>query len=203
MTSLIIPTDAPAVAGPPQGQWTYADWETLPDDGKRYEVIDGVLYMTTAPSNFHQWIVARLYRNIGIPAEDQGYAYTFLAPVGVIMPGCAPVQPDVIVVLKDNADIIQQGKIYGVPDVIIEVQSPGNASYDEKIKLVAYAQARVPEYAIVKPHSCTIDVYVLDARGRYKHPRTFGEAQTCSFSCLPAISVAVADLFAGAPDTTL
>lgn len=203
MTSLIIPTDAPAVAGPPQGQWTYANWETLPDDGKRYEVIDGVLYMTTAPSNFHQWIVMSLVQYIAIPAKEQGLAYAFPAPIGVIMPGCDPVQPDFIVVLKDNADIIQAGKIYGVPDVIVEVQSPGNASYDEKIKLVAYVQARVPEYAIVKPHSRTIDVYEMDARGRYKHPRTFGEGQTFSFGCLPAISVAVADLFAGAPDTTL
>jgi hypothetical protein len=50
MTTLVISTDAPAVAGPPQGQWTHADWETLPDDGNRYEVLDGVLYMSTAPS---------------------------------------------------------------------------------------------------------------------------------------------------------
>jgi hypothetical protein len=69
MTALILATDAPAVAGPPQGHWAYADRETLPDDGNRYEVIDGVLYMTTAPSTFHQWIVKRLERYIGIPLE--------------------------------------------------------------------------------------------------------------------------------------
>ena len=63
--------------GPPQGQWTYADWEELPDDGNRYEIIDGVLYMTTAPSFFHQWIVNRLERHITIPAEDQGLAFAF------------------------------------------------------------------------------------------------------------------------------
>lgn len=55
MTALIVPTDAPVIAGPPQGRWTFADWQTLPDDGRRYEIIDGVLYMTTAPSTFHQW----------------------------------------------------------------------------------------------------------------------------------------------------
>jgi hypothetical protein len=44
MTTLVIPTDAPAVVGPSQGRWTYADWEGLPDDGNRYEIIDGVLY---------------------------------------------------------------------------------------------------------------------------------------------------------------
>ena len=40
MTTLVIPTEAPAVPGPPQGQWTYADWEALPDDGNRYEILD-------------------------------------------------------------------------------------------------------------------------------------------------------------------
>ena len=102
MTSLVISTDAPVVAGPPQGHWTYADWETLPYDGNRYEIIDGVLYMTTAPSNFHQWIVKRLERYIGIPAEDQGLAYAFPAPIGLLMPGCDPVQPDYLVILKSK-----------------------------------------------------------------------------------------------------
>jgi hypothetical protein len=40
MTSRVIRTDVPAVAGPPQGHWIYADWEILPDDGNRYEIID-------------------------------------------------------------------------------------------------------------------------------------------------------------------
>src|ERR671933_383366 len=145
MTALVLPTDAPAVPGPPQGQWTYADWEGLPDDGNRYEIIDGVLYMTTAPSSFHQWIVKRLERYIGIPAEDQDLAYTFPAPIGLLMPGCDPVQPDYIVILKSNAAIIADRRIRGVPNIIIEVQSPGNSAYDERVKLVAYAMAGVPE----------------------------------------------------------
>lgn len=150
MTSLVIPTEtAMSVAGPPQGHWTYADWEALPDDGNRYEIIDKMLYMTTAPSSFHQWIIKRLERYIGIPAEDQGLAYTFAAPIGVLMPNCDPVQPDYLVVLKANAAIIHDRRIPGVPDLIVEVLSPGNAAYDERVKLLAYGNAGVPEYAIV------------------------------------------------------
>ena len=203
MTSLIIATDAPAVAGPAQGQWAYADWETLPADGNRYEIIEGVLYMSTAPSNFHQWIIRRFERYIGIPAEDQGLAYSFQAPIGLIMPGCDPVQPDYVVILMQNSGIIHDGKIRGTPDLIIEVQSPGNAAYDEKVKLPAYALAGVPEYAIVKPNSRTLDLYELDTRRRYKYPRTFQAAESVTFACLPTISFMLADLFAGAPDTTL
>jgi len=151
MTSLVISTDAPVVAGPPQGHWTYADWETLPLDGNRYEIIDGVLYMTTAPSNFHQWIIQRLYRFIGMPAEDQNLAYSFAAPIGLLMPGCDPVQPDFVIVRKENAAIIRDRRIRGVPDLLVEILSPGNAAHDEEIKLRAYARAGVPEYAIIDP----------------------------------------------------
>jgi Uma2 family endonuclease len=202
MTSLVISTDAPTVAGPPQGHWTYADWEALPDDGNRYEVIDGVLYMTTAPSNFHQWIIKRLERYIGIPAEDAGLAYAFPAPIGLIMPGCDPVQPDYVVILQSNAAIIADRRIRGVPNIIVEVQSPSNSAYDERVKLVAYAMAGVPEYAIVDPRARTLSHYRLDALGRYEYPRTFGEGQTMTFDCLPTLPLAIADLFAGAPDTT-
>lgn len=201
--TLIIRTDSPIVAGPPQGQWTLASWETLPDDGNRYEVIEGVLYMTTAPSNFHQWIITSLVQYIGIPAKMQQLGYAFTAPVGLLMPGCDPVQPDFVLILNQNSEIIHGGKIRGTPDLIIEVQSPGNASYDEMVKLPAYAMAGVPEYAIIKPQTRTLDLYELDARRRYKYPRTFIEQQIVAFSCMPTVSFVLADLFAGAPDTTL
>ena len=70
MITFAVRTDAPATGGPPQGQWTYASLRALPDDGNRHEIIDGVLYMTTSPSYFHQWIVRRLDKFIGLPAEE-------------------------------------------------------------------------------------------------------------------------------------
>ena len=203
MTTLVISTDAPAVAGPPQGHWTYADWEQLPDDGKRYEIIDGALYMTTAPSSFHQWIVQELVEHIGIPAKNQGLAFTSPAPIGVIMPGCDPVQPDFVVVLASRASIIRDRRIMGVPDIIVEILSPGNTAYDQRVKLEAYARAGVPEYAIVDPATRTVRHYRLGAPGRYADPQIHGTADVMSFDCLPTIRVPVGELFAGAPDTTL
>src|SRR5207248_4555165 len=199
MTALVIPTDAPSVPGPPQGQWTYADWEELPDDGNRYEIIDGVLYMTTAPSSFHQWIVNRLERHITIPAEDQGLAFAFPAPIGVIMPGCDPVQPDFVVVLASRAAIIRDRRIMGVPDVIVEILSPGNTAYDQQVKYEAYARAGVPEYAVVNPATRTLSHYRLKAPGRYAVPRVHAADEVMSFDCLPAIHVPIRELFAGAP----
>jgi Uma2 family endonuclease len=203
MTALVLPTDAPAVPGPPQGQWTYADWEELPEDGNRYEIIAGVLYMTTAPSSFHQWIIKQLVRYIAIPAEDQGLAFGFPAPVGVIMPGCDPVQPDFVVVLISRKPIFRERRIMDVPDLLVEILSPSNKAYDQQVKLDAYARAGVPEYAIIDPSSRTLSHYRLEAPGRYASPHVYGEAEVASFDCLPTISVPVGGLFAGAPDTTL
>lgn len=203
MVALVIPTDAPAVPGPPQGHWTYADWEALPDHTKRYEIIDGVLYMTTAPSSFHQWIVARLWQYIGVPALDQGLAYVFDAPIGVIMPGCDPVQPDYVVVLAGRASIIRDKRIFGVPDILVEVLSPGNTPYDQDVKLRAYARAGVPEYVIIDPRTRTLSHYRLDGEDGFAAPTLYGPETDMSFDCLPGISVRVGDLFADAPDTTL
>jgi Uma2 family endonuclease len=203
MVSLIVPTDAPAISGPPQGQWTYADWQAIPDDGNRYEIIFGVLYMTTAPSFFHQWIIRRLDKYIGVPAEERGLAFAATAPIGLFMPGCDPVQPDFVLVLKEHASIINDRHINGVPDLIVEVISPGSVAYDERVKLLAYASVGVPEYGVINPKERTVKLYKLDALGRYPSSRNFSEGDSFAFDCLPDFVVAVSDLFAGSPDTTL
>jgi Uma2 family endonuclease len=138
--------------------WDYARWEGLPDDGNRYEVIDGVLYVTTAPSNFHQWIITCLFRYVGLPALEAGLAYPFTAPVGLLMPGADPVQPDFLLVRQSNAAIIRDRRIRGVPDLIAEILSPTNPELDTDIKRGAYARAGVPEFWLLRP--ATRDVLV-------------------------------------------
>lgn len=184
--------------------WNYARWEELSDDGNRYEVIDGVLYMTTAPSNFHQWITLRLYRCVGIPLEDQGLVYVFTAPVGVLMAGCDPVQPDFVVVRCTNASIIYDRRIRGVPDLIAEILSPTNPEQDTRVKRGAYARAGVPEYWIIRPEHR--DVLVCSnpdaALSDYTQTRLFVAEEELVAATLP-VRVRVSELFAGAPDTTL
>jgi Uma2 family endonuclease len=202
MSSLVIPTYAhiAGVQGPPQGQWTAADWEALPNDGNRYEIINGVLFMSTAPSYFHQWIILRFYDHIGAPAQKQSLAHIAIAPVGVFMPNCQPVQPDFIVVLKHNAHIIRDRRIYGVLDLIVEVISPGSRDFDEDVKKTAYEKAGVPEYVVIDPEVRQLRLYTT---GHYDQPQRFNESDTVTFSCLPTLSLVAADLFNGAPDTTL
>jgi len=184
--------------------WNYERWEReLPDDGNRYEVNEGILYLTTAPGYFHQWIVRRLDRYIGVPLEQQGLAYAATAPIGVLMPGCDPVQPDFVLVRRDRAGIISERRIRGAPDLIAEVLSPSNPEQDTIIKRRVYARAGVPEYWIIRPETC--DVLVCRNPDAALGDDTFtllvGAAETLSAHTFP-IAVPVAELFAGAPDTT-
>jgi Uma2 family endonuclease len=183
--------------------WNYARWEKLPDDGNRYEVINGVLYMTTAPSFFHQWVVKRFDRFVGTVAEELGLAIGIGSPVGLLMPGCDPVQPDYVLILKEHFDIINDRRIRGVPDLLVEVLSPGTIANDEEIKFNAYARAGVPEYVIIDPATRTLRHYRLALPDNYGDPQIFHETDTVTFDCLSTIPLSIASLFAGAPDTTV
>ncbi len=199
MVTLVMPTDAPKVVGPPQGRWTYADWENLPEDGNRYEIIDGVVYMSTSPSAFHQWIIKRLVTKIGTQAEEQGLAYIYFAPIGVVMPGCDPIQPDFVIVRAGRESIIHERGIRGVPDLIAEVLSPGNHDYDEEVKKAAYENAGVPEYLIIDPVTRTVRHYQLNDNRQYGEPRICTTAETLVLDCLPTLPLRVEELFAGSP----
>ncbi|PDW03699.1 Uma2 family endonuclease [Candidatus Viridilinea mediisalina] len=185
--------------------WCYERWEQLPLNGHRYEIIDGVLYMTTAPSNFHQWIIRMLDRYIGTPAELRGDLYVLTAPIGLLMPGCDPVQPDFLLVRRERAGIIADRRVRGVPDLIAEVLSPTHPEQDTKIKCAAYARAGVPEYWMVRP--ATRDVMVCwqpdQSLGTYTQVRLYAPGEQLIAATLPGVVAQVDDLFAGAPDTTL
>lgn len=199
-----------ALSAPPlvlrslDSDWDYTRWEALPADGYRYEIIAGVLYMTTAPSFFHQWIIQRLIRLVGIPAEDQGTALFALAPVGLLMPGCDPVPPDFLLVRRERAAMIRERRIRGVPDLMVEVLSPANHEQDTVIKRGAYARAGVPEYWIIGP--ANRDVLICwqpdSAFGAYVQTQLYGTEDHVSSPTLP-ITLSVAALFLGSPDETL
>lgn len=184
--------------------WTAADWERLSDDGNRYEIIDGVLYMSSAPSLFHQWISSRIYQALQRQLGDPGIAFIFYAPTGVFMPGSDPVQPDITVVRQGDAGIVRDKRIFGVPALLVEILSPSNADVDMVTKRAAFARAGVPEYWIVRPAErdvlvCTEPVVTA---GRYQittHVAPDGELISPT---LP-VRAAVTGFFAGAPDTTL
>lgn len=184
--------------------WDRARWETLPDDGNRYEVIGGVLYMSTAPSFFHQWIIRQIFLTLYTHIDTAGVGLTIWSPLGVFMPGCDPVQPDLLVIRHEDTGMIRDRRVEGVPALLVEILSPSNPDTDTDVKRKAYAHAGVPEYWIVRPASRDALVYTEpDATlgDSVRSQRVGPDAELVS-PTLP-IRAAVAAFFAGAPDTTL
>jgi Uma2 family endonuclease len=184
--------------------WCYDKWERLPDDGNRYEVIDGVLYMSTAPSFWHQQTVGLLREHVGIPLRRSGVALVAMAPIGLIMPGADPVQPDFMLIRSERRHIIaDDGRVRGVPDLIAEVLSPSHPELDTVAKRAAYARAAVPGYWILRPD--TRDVLVCSepdaALSDFTSVRRFAADTELVSPTLP-IRVPVAALFedAAPPD---
>lgn len=176
--------------------WCYAKWEQLPDDGNRYEVIDGVLYMSTAPSFDHQSVIVALVEHVGLPLKHAGIVRVSIAPVGLMMLGADPVQPDFVLVRSERAGIISEGRIRGVPDLIAEVVSPSNPTHDTAVKRAAYARAGVPEYWIVLQEMR--EVLVLSepvaALADYAESRRFAQGMEIVSATLP-IRVPVDSVF--------
>ncbi|MDQ2829222.1 MAG: Uma2 family endonuclease [Chloroflexota bacterium] len=184
--------------------WDRTRWETLPDDGNRYEVIGGVLHMSTAPSFFHQWIIRQMVRVLFAQIDDAGVGLTIWSPLGVFMPGCDPVQPDLLVIRREDMGIIRDRRVEGVPALLVEILSPSNSATDTEVKRKAYARAGVPEYWIVRPASRDMLVYTEpDAPlGDFAHSQRVAPDGDLVSPTLP-IRTAIASFFAGAPDTTL
>jgi Uma2 family endonuclease len=193
-TTMLTPADN--VSGPEQGHWTYDSYAALPDDGKRHEIIDGVLYMAPpSPSGWHQKSVIRLSHYLFAAVELSGHGQVFLAPFDVELSPGTVVQPDVVVLLNESSRKYVVSRIMGGPGLVIEVISPGNAATDRIEKYRAYARAGVKEYWIVEPGMRTVEVFILGEDG-YHSLGIFSGEQTLPSMIVPDFPVHVAQFFA-------
>ncbi len=154
-------------AQPMQGQWTYSHYLDLPDDGRRYEIIEGVLYLTNAPSFAHQFAVTMIIRKMGNFVEKEKLGLVLTAPFEVhLSENTRPVQPDVIFIRAENLPHIDSQFFEGPPDLIVEVISPSSIRTDRHIKFDVYEQNGVAEYWIVNPKTRSVELYTLSS-GEY------------------------------------
>lgn len=145
----------------PAGTWRYSDLFALPDDGARYEIIDGELYEMPSPTWAHASVIAGLITLL-IPVVQRLGAQWRTAPLDVFFSGADPVQPDLIVLLPGSrARPVRRG-VEGPPDLLIEVLSPSNRSHDQVRKRALYASGGVREYWIVDPDAATIEIIGAD-----------------------------------------
>lgn len=182
------------VPGPPQGQWTYDDYARLPDDGRRYEIIEGVLYVAPSPDVAHQTAVGWIFYYLLVHVQLAGKGRVFSAPIDVELSPARVVQPDVVVVLAEHASIITPARIVGAPDLVVEVASPGTAGYDRREKQDVYVRSGVPEYWVADTYARTIEVLVLEG-SVYRSRGVFRGKATLPSQVIPQFPVQVEQFF--------
>ncbi len=127
-------------------------FKMLPE-GTRAELIDNSLFMSPAPTIIHQEVSGNLLTAILPHVLKMKLGKAFAAPVDVYLSGKNAFQPDIIFVSTENKSIIKTDGIYGAPDLIIEILSPGSKKLDLTKKKDAYEKAGVKEYWIVDPET--------------------------------------------------
>ncbi len=140
---------------------TYAEYALIPNDGQRHEVIDGEHFVNPAPSTYHQTVSRRIQFQLYEQIELNGQGQVFDAPIDLQLSEHDIVQPDLVIVLNRDSQIITPTKIKGVPALVVEILSPSNSQHDTVRKRALYLKAKVPEYWIVDPGEHTVDQLLL------------------------------------------
>src|SRR6185437_12010419 len=103
---------------------TYEDYEAFPDDGNRYEIIDGEVYVTAAPSIPHQRAVTRLTRLLDEHVEKYNLGEVYPSPLAVALSPSDIFEPDVVYISRARSVMIADRSIVrGSPDLCIEIAS--------------------------------------------------------------------------------
>jgi len=175
--------------------WTYADLEALPDDGKRHEIVDGVLFEMPAPNIRHILTLSNLVALLSPIVAAVG-ARLVPAIADVFFPGADPVEPDLFVLLPGSRVRLVRRGIEGAPDLVIEVLSPSNRAHDTLTKRALYGRGGVRAYWIVDPEAQTVEVLAL-AGDALQSVGVFAGDDRLASAVLPGVAFAAAEVFAG------
>ena len=142
---------------------TVADLDACPDDGNRYELVGGELFVSRAPGIPHQRVLHNLQLEFGL--------YLRQNPIGILVPGTGAVFSDYDAVIPDLVfvrnerwpDVVSGSRVTGAPDLVVEIVSPGteNRRRDLLVKRQLYAKYGVQEYWVIDPENRSVEIYRL------------------------------------------
>lgn len=139
----------------PAPKWTREAVLALPDDGSRYELFDGELLVTPAPSGLHQLAVVRLYDVLAPYVHANHLGETMVSPADLALGGQQLSQPDLFVVPSLPADRNWSG--FPDPILLIEILSPSSARADRITKRRRFQRAGIPEYWVLDLDARTVE----------------------------------------------
>jgi len=180
-------------------KYTFADYLVFPDD-ERWEIIDGVPYMQSAPTWQHQRISGELFRQISNYLLHKS-CEVFASPYDLrlsdeeIKDEDVPnvYQPD-LVVICDKSQLKGTGS-FGVPSLVIEILSPSTAKNDRLLKFNIYEKFGVKEYWIVEPDMKLVSVFILQDNNRYGRTELYTETDDVKVSIFPDLVIDLYTVF--------
>ena len=146
---------------------TVADLELMPDDGNRYELFEGEIFVSRAPSLSHQRILGNIYLLLRNYLDQNPIGEIVLTP-GVIFDEYNSAIPDIVFLTNQQVgNVGSEERIYEAPALAIEIVSPGkeNARRDREVKRQVYGKHGVKEYWIADPESRALEIYRLEEQG--------------------------------------
>ncbi|MEK6286352.1 MAG: Uma2 family endonuclease [Acidobacteriota bacterium] len=182
-------------------RFTSSDLEKFPDDGKRYEIIDGELYVSRQPHYYHQLVCSNVVALLKTWNKSSGLGQVNLAP-GVIFAEDDDVAPDVV--WTSNARLATilspDGKLHAAPELVVEVLSPGTANEqrDRYAKLKLYSRRGVREYWIIDWRTRQTEIYRRE-QAELRMVGTLFEGDTLDTPLLPGFTCSVSELFEDIP----
>ena len=159
---------------------TYKDYLDMPEDGNRYEILDGELAVTPTPTLSHQLASGELHLLFRSWTKVAG-GLVIYAPATVYLAKDTILEPDLFWISADNLPHRSDGKIVrGAPDLVVEILSPGTQSRDRGAKQQLYARFGVREYWLVNPMKRSVEIYTLAGGALVLHAGGSGEAPLAS-----------------------
>jgi Uma2 family endonuclease len=175
-------------------RWTSADLKSMPDDGKRYEIIDGELYMSKQPHYNHQRVCSRIAQALGNWSDETGLGEVVGAP-GVVFADDDDVAPDLVwnSYARLATSLEEDGRLHLAPELVVEVLSPGpsNERRDREAKLKLYSRRGVSEYWLVDWRAQQIEIYRREDT-QLKLAATLFESDTIQSPLLPGFAATLA-----------
>ena len=173
--------------------YTYQYYEKLPE-GPAYQLIDGDLIMTPAPTLYHQAIVGQMFEALSEFVKRKHLGVVFLSPIDVYLSETETYQPDVVFISSERRTILGEKKVEGAPDLIVEILSPSTGYYDLTHKKSIYESSGVKEYWLIDPQERSIEV--LENVGReFRVAGVAKDKGTVASAILDGFSVKLQELF--------
>ena len=148
-------------------QVAYTDLQQAPEDGRRYELYDGEVFVVPAPVPRHQRVAQNVYDLLRVYEPAHG-GMVFMAPTDIVFSEFEVVQPDVVFIKQSRLPLIDLSQpIRMAPDLAVEVLSPSTAITDRGKKMQMLARYGVQEYWLVDPAPRTAEIYRLDEGNAY------------------------------------